>query len=78
MFVQRIRAFIGSYMVQIGGVDAILFTRGIREYSASIRFSVCKGLNRLGINVDEDKNATLQIATSSSGVCVIDSFNKPA
>ncbi|MDB1125270.1 acetate/propionate family kinase [Vibrio algarum] len=57
MFVQRIRAFIGSYMVQMGGVDAILFTGGIGENSTSIRSSVCSGLERLGIKVDEDKNA---------------------
>ncbi|WED28688.1 acetate kinase [Vibrio sp. DW001] len=58
MFVQRIRAFIGSYMVQMGGVDAILFTGGIGENSTVIRASVCEGLERFGIVVNKDENVT--------------------
>ncbi|MEI6858532.1 MAG: acetate kinase [Shewanella sp.] len=60
IFSQRIRDFIGSYMVQMGGVDVILFTGGIGENSASIRSAVCKNLSGLGIDLDESKNVAKQ------------------
>ncbi len=60
MFVQRVRDFIGSYMVQMGGVDVILFTGGIGENSMSVREAVCKNLGGLGIKMDTEKNETNQ------------------
>ncbi|WP_432452363.1 acetate/propionate family kinase [Agarivorans sp. QJM3NY_29] len=60
IFVQRIRDFIGAYMIQMGGVDVILFTGGIGENSASIRQAVCQNLQALGMKLDPEKNASSQ------------------
>jgi len=56
MFIARIRDFIGSYMVQMGGVDTILFTGGIGENSATIRRGICENLTFFGIKLDDTKN----------------------
>ncbi|PNH87257.1 acetate kinase [Vibrio diazotrophicus] len=56
MFVERVRAYVGQYLVKLGRVDAILFTGGIGENSTDIRESVCCSLEPLGICVDVNKN----------------------
>jgi len=59
IFCQRIRKYIGAYLAEMGGADAIVFTGGIGENSAPIRQRVCTGLEWLGIEVDAEINAKL-------------------
>lgn len=56
LFAERIRATIGSYIMQMGGLDALVFTGGIGENSARVRSAICHNLNFLGLSVDEEKN----------------------
>ncbi|MFB0710649.1 acetate/propionate family kinase [Buttiauxella noackiae] len=56
LFVERIRATIGSYIMQLGGMDVLLFTGGIGENAARARQAICRDLNFLGLEIDEDKN----------------------
>lgn len=56
LFAERIRATIGSYIMQMGGLDALVFTGGIGENSARARAAICHNLNFLGLSVDEAKN----------------------
>ncbi|CAM3500248.1 acetate/propionate family kinase [Pseudostreptobacillus hongkongensis] len=56
MFCYRIRSYIGSYIVAMGGVDAIAFTGGIGENAGLAREGICKGLEFLGIELDYEKN----------------------
>ena len=57
VFVQRIRKYLGAYIVKLGGnVDAIAFTGGIGENSSHIRELVCADLGPLGIQLDTAKN----------------------
>lgn len=58
VFVGSIRDNLGSYMVRMGGVDAIVFTGGIGENSASIRSAVCHRLDSFGIVLDPQRNQT--------------------
>ena len=58
MFVLSVRKFIGSYIVEMGGVDAIVFTAGCGENDSYIRQAVTKNLEFLGIEIDETKNDT--------------------
>lgn len=55
LFAERIRATIGSYIMQMGGLDALVFTGGIGENSARARGAICHNLNFLGLAVDEEK-----------------------
>lgn len=58
VFVHRVRKYIGAYMVHLeGNVDAIVFSAGIGERSVVVRQLVCDGLERMGIVLDEDRNA---------------------
>ncbi|HGL6396794.1 TPA: acetate/propionate family kinase [Citrobacter koseri] len=56
LFAERIRATIGSYIMQMGGLDALIFTGGIGENSARARAAVCHNLHFLGLSIDEGKN----------------------
>ena len=56
LFAERIRATIGSYIMQMGGLDALIFTGGIGENSARARAAVCHNLHFLGLSIDEEKN----------------------
>ncbi|MFO0947161.1 MAG: acetate/propionate family kinase [Planctomycetota bacterium] len=56
VFVASIRDYLGAFLVRLGGADAIVFTGGIGENSASIRASVCAGLEGFGIELDPEKN----------------------
>lgn len=52
----RIKKYIGAYAAAMNGLDAIVFTAGIGENSSMIREMVCKNMEYLGIEIDEDKN----------------------
>ncbi len=43
VFVGSIRDYIGSYLVRLGGCDALVFTGGIGENSTTIRAATCQG-----------------------------------
>ncbi|MBK9118451.1 MAG: acetate/propionate family kinase [Phycisphaerales bacterium] len=60
VFVESVRAYLGSYLVVLGGLDALVFTGGIGERSAEIRARVCAGLAFLGIELDLERNAQAQ------------------
>ncbi|HYO26526.1 MAG TPA: acetate/propionate family kinase, partial [Lacipirellulaceae bacterium] len=57
VFVGSIRHYLGAYLVELGGVDAIAFTAGIGENRTELRAAVCAGLEELGIAVDAARNA---------------------
>ena len=56
MFNYKIRKFIGSYTVAMGGLDCIVFTGGIGENGSLIRKTVTENLQFLGVNVDAEIN----------------------
>ena len=56
IFCGRVRKYIGAYLAEMNGTDALVFTGGIGENSATIRARICKGLDWLGISLDEELN----------------------
>ena len=56
MFGYRIRKYIGSYYLALGGLDCIVFTGGIGENSFIGRAEVMKGLETIGVEFDYEKN----------------------
>jgi acetate kinase len=56
MYHYRIKKYIGSYMAALGGADAIVFTGGIGENATRSRQEICKGLEYMGIELDQVKN----------------------
>jgi acetate kinase len=56
MYCYRIKKYIGAYYAVLGSVDAIVFTGGIGENASFIRKGACRGLEGLGIILDDGKN----------------------
>jgi acetate kinase len=62
VFVRAIRHYLGAFMLELGGLDAITFSGGIGENSAETRSAVCKDLGAFGIELDEAVNRTARKA----------------
>ncbi len=56
MFCYRVAKYIGAYAVALGNVDAVVFTAGIGENSASMRKRICSYLDIIGVKIDTAKN----------------------
>jgi len=56
MFINRIVRYVGSYLAELGGADAIVFTAGVGENDIMIRQEVADKLAYFGIGVDPEKN----------------------
>ena len=57
-FAYEVRKYIGAYTAALGGLDCLVFTAGVGENSASMRASICEGLECLGVKLDAEKNKT--------------------
>jgi acetate kinase len=56
VFVASVRHYLGAYLFQLGGADAIVFTGGIGENSSRMRAAVCENLDWFGIALDPALN----------------------
>ncbi|MCI2062969.1 MAG: acetate kinase [Eubacteriaceae bacterium] len=56
VFVHRVRFYIGAYIAEMNGVDAIVFTAGVGENDVQMRDLICNDLGNLGIKLDLVKN----------------------
>jgi acetate kinase len=52
VFGHRVAAAVASMAAALGGLDALVFTAGIGEGSASVRADVCRRLGFLGVELD--------------------------
>lgn len=57
LFCYYLRKHIGAMAAVLGGVDTLVFTGGIGEHSAPVRWETCSGLQYLGIVLDDGYNA---------------------
>jgi acetate kinase len=56
IFTQRAKKYIGAYLAEMDGADAIIFTGGIGENAAPVRQRICANLIWFGIDIDEKLN----------------------
>src|SRR5688500_9373104 len=74
VFASEIRRHLGGMLIELGGVDAVVFTGGIGENGVGIRSGVCANLSELGIQLDPALNAAAKgesrISADSSRVQV--------
>jgi len=54
LFIKRITDYIGSYMISLGGVDALVFTAGIGENAVPVRVAILERLAFLGIKMNPE------------------------
>ena len=50
------KKYVGAYAAAMGGVDAVIFTAGVGENDKAIRAMVCRGLEYMGVELDESAN----------------------
>jgi acetate kinase len=58
VYLRRIRGYIGSYLAQLGSLDAVVFTAGVGEHSPEVRAGAIDGLAGLGMTVDDERNSS--------------------
>ena len=58
IYADRVRSAIGASAVTLGGVDAVVFTAGVGQNSASLRTAAVKGVECLGLQLDGVRNET--------------------
>lgn len=58
VFVHEARRWIGSFYLELNGLDALVFTAGIGENRPAFREAVCRNLDGLGIVLDPSKNSS--------------------
>ncbi|MFR9766942.1 acetate kinase [Nocardia sp. SC052] len=56
VYIHRLRRYLGAYLIDLGGVDAITFTGGVGENSPQVRADALAGLGAFGIEVDPAAN----------------------
>lgn len=76
VYIHRLRAYAGSYIAQLGGVDVISFTAGVGENAAAVRAEAMATLGFAGVEIDHGRNAARQrgvrrISTDASRVVVL-------
>jgi acetate kinase len=76
VFIHRLRKYVGAYLAILGHTDVVTFTAGVGENVASVRQDALNGLQRLGIDIDEQRNSqpakgARRISTDASAVAVL-------
>lgn len=72
MFCNRITKYIGAYLAEMGGADALIFTGGIGQNAPELRSQICKSLGFMNLTIDEQRNKKIvgesegEISSSSS------------
>ncbi|RMC46237.1 MULTISPECIES: acetate/propionate family kinase [unclassified Lactobacillus] len=56
IFVNRVRQYVGSYITEMEGVDAIIFTAGVGEHDAGVREKVMQSFEFMGLDPDYEAN----------------------
>jgi len=56
VWAHRIRHYVGAYLAQLGGLDAVVFTAGVGENAPALRARALAGLEHLGLQLDAARN----------------------
>ena len=65
VLVHETRRYLGSFLLELDGLDALVFTGGIGENSAAVRAGVCARLERLGVALDPKMNQAAKAAEAT-------------
>lgn len=65
LFCYQVKKWIGSFAAALGGLDTLVFSGGIGENAPIVRARICKGLEFLGIELEEKQNSANEGVISS-------------
>jgi acetate kinase len=75
VYVHRLAGAVAAMTAALGGLDALVFTAGVGEHSATVRERVCSSLGFLGLEVDSAANehavADVDVATPGSAARIL-------
>jgi acetate kinase len=72
MFCYQARKHVGALAAVLSGLDALVFTGGIGEKASVVRAEVCRGLEHLGVELDEQRNdAHAEVISAPGSECVV-------
>jgi len=57
LFCYQVKKWIGAFAAALGGLDTLVFAGGIGENAPVVRARICDGLEFLGIELEEKRNA---------------------
>lgn len=57
LFCYQVRKWIGAFAAALGGLDTLVFAGGIGEHAPPVRARICGGLEFLGVEIEEARNA---------------------
>jgi len=67
LFCYQVKKWVGAFAAALGGLDTLVFAGGIGENASPVRARICEGLNFLGIELDESRNAQATPVISMAG-----------
>ncbi len=59
VFAHSARKYVGAFLVEMGGLDVLVFTAHIAERFPIVRSLVCRGLDAFGAKIDEEINRSI-------------------
>jgi acetate kinase len=72
LFCYSARKSVGALAAVLGGLDMLVFTGGIGERAAPVRWMICRGLEYLGIHLDPGRNdAHADTISADQGPCKV-------
>jgi acetate kinase len=66
LFCNQVKKWIGAFAAALGGIDTLVFAGGIGENAPTIRARICVGLEFLGIELEDRRNAANECVISSA------------
>jgi acetate kinase len=72
MFCYALRKQVGSFAAVLDGLDTLVFTGGIGEHAAPVRWESCRELAHLGIRLDASRNdAPAPVISADAAGCTV-------
>ncbi|MDO4671260.1 MAG: acetate kinase [Aerococcus sp.] len=71
IYAHAVKRYIGSYIAELNGIDALVFTAGVGEHDPSFRQAAIDEMDNLGLKLDPERNNTVSdglISTDDSPV----------
>ena len=67
VFTWSARKWVGAMTAALGGLDTLVFTGGIGEHSSPVRAEIARGLEHLGVRIDDERNARSEAIVEPGG-----------
>lgn len=69
MYIHRLRKYVGSYVIALGGINTLIFTDDVGVRSSEVRAKVCEDMGWCGVELDE----SLNLQADPHRICLLNS-----